>query len=297
MFGSYQATGLDGNVCSNRFSRLAAYGYGSNTTHPASGVNWNETNWGSLQSQCFERNVGRYSPSGTNPRPISLTLPVHPRVTARTLPRDQPTSSPHISRYKPRSAVILRAWHDMEWSENLKQNVRSLVTELSLHSGGEYQVFLLIHIKDESIPIYTDDDEVMKEIKARFIPHEFQDMAVLFNEKTLESWYPRVEDHRYSAFSIPRLLNFARSPNNPAAQIFSIGNQFKYFLRCSRTLSITGNWKWIPDSPVTLTIFSKIPRSLPNDSRGNIFGNAVPTSIFQVHMEFGRTSSKWLAIL
>ncbi|KAJ5686040.1 hypothetical protein N7536_008659, partial [Penicillium majusculum] len=195
MFGSYQATGLDGNVCSNRFSRLAAYGYGSNTTHPASGVNWNETNWGSLQSQCFERNVGRYSPNGTNPRPISLTLPVHPRVTARTLPRDQPTSSPHISRYKPRSAVILRAWHDMEWSENLKQNVRSLVTELSLHSGGEYQVFLLIHIKDESIPIYTDDDEVMKEIKARFIPHEFQDMAVLFNEKTLESWYPRVEEH------------------------------------------------------------------------------------------------------
>ncbi|CAI7631641.1 unnamed protein product [Penicillium discolor] len=157
MFGSYQATGLDGN--------------------------------------CFERNVGRYSPSETNPRPISLTLPVHPRVTARTLPRDKPTSSPHISRYKPRSAVILRAWHDMEWSENLKQNVRSLVTELSLHSGGEYQVFLLIHVKDESIPIYTDDDEVVKEIKARFIPHEFQDMAVLFNEKTLESWYPRVEEH------------------------------------------------------------------------------------------------------
>ncbi|KAF7518687.1 hypothetical protein PCG10_010583 [Penicillium crustosum] len=195
MFGSYQATGLDGNVCSNRFSRLGAYGYGSDTTHPTSGVNWNETNWGSLQSQCFERNVGRYSPSETNSRPIRLTLPVHPRVAARTLPRDQPTSSPHSSRYKPRSAVILRAWHDMEWTENLKQNVRSLITELSLHSGGEYQVFVLVHVKDESIPIYTDDDEVMKEIKARFIPHEFRDMVVLFNENTLKSWYPRVEEH------------------------------------------------------------------------------------------------------
>lgn len=276
MFGSYQATGLDGNVCSNRFSRLGAYGYGSDTTHPTSGVNWNETNWGSLQSQCFERNVGRYSPSETNSRPIRLTLPVHPRVAARTLPRDQPTSSPHSSRYKPRSAVILRAWHDMEWTENLKQNVRSLITELSLHSGGEYQVFVLVHVKDESIPIYTDDDEVMKEIKARFIPHEFRDMVVLFNENTLKSWYPRVEEHRYNAFSIPQLLNVARSPSNPAAQIFSIGNRFKYFLRCSRTLSITGNWKWIPDSPATLTIFSKSPRSLQNDNRGNIFGQITP---------------------
>ncbi|KAJ5196597.1 Protein of unknown function DUF3405 [Penicillium cf. viridicatum] len=83
----------------------------------------------------------------------------------------------------------------MEWSENLKQNVRSLVMELSLHSGGEYEVFLLVHVKDESVPIYTDDADVMKEIKAQFIPREFRDMAVLFNEKTLESWYPRVEEH------------------------------------------------------------------------------------------------------
>lgn len=89
--------------------------------------------------------------------------------------------------------------------------------ELSLHSGGEYEVFLLVHVKNESIPIYTDDAEVMRQIKAQFIPSEFRDMAVLFNEKTLESWYPKVEEHRYSTFPIPRVLNFGRSPNNPAA--------------------------------------------------------------------------------
>ncbi|KGO69697.1 Protein of unknown function DUF3405 [Penicillium italicum] len=197
MLGSYQAMGVDENVCSDRFSRLGAYGYESNTTYTASAsrVNWNETNWGSLQSQCFERNVGRYLPSETNSAPIKLTLPVHSRFAERTLTREQPISSPHSLQYKPRSAIILRAWHDIEWTENLKQTVRSLVMELSLHSGGEYEVFLLVHVKDESIPIYSDDAEVVKQVKAQFIPHEFHDMAVLFNEKTLESWYPRVEEH------------------------------------------------------------------------------------------------------
>ncbi|KAK4870235.1 hypothetical protein LT330_005289 [Penicillium expansum] len=197
LLGSYQAIGVDGNVCANRFSRLGVYGYESNTTHAASASrgNWNETNWGELQSQCFERNVGRYSPSETNSAPIRLTLPVHSRSAARNLPREQRTSSPHSLQYKPRSAIILRAWHDIEWTKNLKQNVRCLVMELSLHSGGEYEVFLLVHVKNESIPIYTDDAEVMKQIKAQFIPSEFRDMAVLFNEKTLESWYPKVEEH------------------------------------------------------------------------------------------------------
>ncbi|CAI7618289.1 unnamed protein product [Penicillium glandicola] len=206
LLGSYLATGVDGYVCADRLSRLGAYGYGNNAgnTASASEVNWNETNWGTLQSQCFERNAGRYSPSETNSRPIRLTLPLHSRFASRTPPRGRPDSAPDSPQYKRRSAIVLRAWHDMEWTKNMKQSIRSLVMELALHSGAEYEVFILCDVKDESIPIYTDDAQVMKETKARFIPREFMDMAVLFNDKTLDSWYPKVEEHRYSAFPIPR---------------------------------------------------------------------------------------------
>lgn len=69
--------------------------------------------------------------------------------------------------------------------------------ELSLHSGGEYEVFILCHVKDQNIPVYSNDEAYMQNLKSRYIPREFLDMSVLFNEKTLTSWYPKVEDHRY----------------------------------------------------------------------------------------------------
>ncbi|RMJ24589.1 hypothetical protein PHISP_04545 [Aspergillus sp. HF37] len=84
----------------------------------------------------------------------------------------------------------------MEWTENLKHNIRSLVMELSLHSGGEYEVFILCHVKDSNVPLYPDDGNAMRHVKARFIPREFLDMTLLFNDKTLESWYPKIEEHR-----------------------------------------------------------------------------------------------------
>ncbi|OQE07913.1 hypothetical protein PENVUL_c011G02210 [Penicillium vulpinum] len=191
LLGSYLATGVDGYVCTDRSSRLGAYGYGNNAR-----VDWNKTNWGSLQSQCFEKNVGRYAPSEIDSRPAKLTLPVRSRFSARNPYRDRPASSPDSLRYKTRSAILLRAWHDMEWTEDLKQNVRSLVMELSLHSGAEYEVFILCYVQDESIPIYTHDAKVMEKVKSRCVPRKFLDMVVLFNDATLDSWYPKIEEHR-----------------------------------------------------------------------------------------------------
>ncbi|KAJ5435375.1 Protein of unknown function DUF3405, partial [Penicillium cf. griseofulvum] len=174
MLGSYSTTGIDGYVCADRSSQLGAYG-------SASDVNWNETNWGSLQSR-------RHHP--TSPP----SLPLHPPLSTRTF-RNQAPPSPDNLQHKTRSAVILRAWSDMEWTENIKQNIRLLIMELSLHSGSEYEVVILLHVKDKSIPIYTEDPLVMNDIKAQFVPAEFHNMVVFFNDHTLASWYRKVEEH------------------------------------------------------------------------------------------------------
>ncbi|KAJ6155279.1 hypothetical protein N7470_005845 [Penicillium chermesinum] len=67
--------------------------------------------------------------------------------------------------------------------------------ELSLHSGGEYEVFILSHVKDKAIRLSPQDDEYFLKLKAKFIPPEFHDITVLFNDQTLESWYPNIEEH------------------------------------------------------------------------------------------------------
>ncbi|KAL4949028.1 hypothetical protein BDW69DRAFT_188705 [Aspergillus filifer] len=154
-YGSYSALGLDGGSCTSRFSRLGAYGYAEDGSPPNTNTDAKEDFWDA---------------------------------------REGSSSSP--PRLHPRSAVILRAWHDLEWTENMKHYVRSLIMELSLHSGAEYEVILLTHVKDNNIPLYgPDEGQNIQMLKDRYIPRGFGDITILWNERTLESWYPRVDEH------------------------------------------------------------------------------------------------------
>lgn len=70
--------------------------------------------------------------------------------------------------------------------------------ELSLHSGAEYEVFLLTHVKDNETTLYgPDEGENVQKLKERYIPREFWGITIFFNEQTLESWYPMVDEHKY----------------------------------------------------------------------------------------------------
>ena len=82
----------------------------------------------------------------------------------------------------------------MKWTEDHRQYLRALIMELSLHSGGEYEVFLLVHVKDDELPIFSDPATV--EALRNAIPEEFRNMALFFNTKMLEAWYPKIEEHR-----------------------------------------------------------------------------------------------------
>ncbi|KAL4757665.1 DUF3405 domain-containing protein [Aspergillus foveolatus] len=183
-YGSHEALGLDGYTGTTRASRLTAYGYsesGSNST--ADSTVWDDVNWGTLQSECLQRNIDRYHEQRRTPRPRILPLnPIRVDVPADD---DEGISSPAT---KKRTAVVLRAWHDIVWTENLKEHVRSLIVELSLHSGAEYEVFLLTHVKDNNLLLYSVDEAKIRALKEKFIPREFWDITVLFNERTLQSW-------------------------------------------------------------------------------------------------------------
>ncbi|KAJ5921372.1 hypothetical protein N7466_009698 [Penicillium verhagenii] len=193
LIGSYSALQLDASVCTSRHSRLGAYGYESDSNDSSNvwlppKTDWDSVPWGRLQSQCLDRNADRYVGGQANLQAVH-SLPTRP---TQEIPSSQSeTGNPH---HKTRSAVILRAWHDMEWTENLKQSIRALIMELSLHSGGEYEVIILCHVKDRKININLEGADALN-LKAQFVPREFLDMTILFNDFTLESWYPKVEEH------------------------------------------------------------------------------------------------------
>lgn len=200
-FGSYEAMGLDGNVCADRYSRLGLYGYGDNEAYDGrefkrlDPVLWSDVDWYALQSLCFERNANRYDPQSAEINYLRGLLSLELRDSPPKIqdPEDSPVAG--VKQFQYRSAVVVRAWSGMVWTEDICQYLRALIMELSLHSGGEYQVFLLVHVKDDDIPIFPDLSATSRLKKS--IPAEFQNIALFFNNKVLEAWYPKIEEHRY----------------------------------------------------------------------------------------------------
>ncbi|KAJ6129965.1 hypothetical protein N7512_002745 [Penicillium capsulatum] len=197
MFGSHKEIGLDPNVCFDRYSRYGLYGYDDhNWKLDVPGfqrpkfTNWDEVNWGELQSECYERNANRYSPNKVDQkygRHVFTTTPAEP-------PKPMSGSS-SLQQYKPRSAVLLRLLEEVVWNRSDREHLRSFITELSLHSGGEYQVFFLLCVQDESLPI-EDSEEAIQQVKDRVVPPEFHNMTLLFSERLLAQWYPKIKEHR-----------------------------------------------------------------------------------------------------
>ncbi|EPS33487.1 hypothetical protein PDE_08449 [Penicillium oxalicum 114-2] len=197
-FGSHEAMGLDRDVCTDRFSRFGAYGYGADNDDEIPGfqrpepVQWDNVDWNALQNQCFERNADRYKPHGTaspaarGPLAFESTPSSHPADNAES-------ADTGMKQYHARSAVLIRSWHSMLWTPNHREYLRAMIMELSLHSGGEYEVFLLVHVKDDALPLFSDPQTVhdLRET----IPPEFRNMALFFNTKLLEAWYPKIEEH------------------------------------------------------------------------------------------------------
>lgn len=199
-FGSYEAMGLDGDVCTDRYSRFGAYGYDEDSIEDVRGftrpppVPWFDVDWRDLQSLCFERNGDRYKPGSSVNYMSQKPLYFRPGEPPRKI-RDLETGrSLNGKQFHLRSAVLIRAWHDMTWASNHREYLRALVMELALHSGAEYEVFLLIHVKDDDLPIFSDA-KTMDQLRIS-IPMEFRNMALFFNNKLLEAWYPKIAEHR-----------------------------------------------------------------------------------------------------
>lgn len=193
MFGSHEALDVDANVCADRCARWSAYGYVEEKGHPPCSmsvhVNWDNVNWAKLQAQCTEKNANRYripvdTIHQTLSRPFSWSEPAEAS-------KDKASTGSEPA-YHSRTAIIIRSYTSMNWTPSQRQYLRSLIMELALHSGGEYQLFLLVDVK---VPIDLHDTRAMQRLKTESIPAEFHDITVLFNEQVLKEWYPRIDEH------------------------------------------------------------------------------------------------------
>ena len=64
-------------------------------------------------------------------------------------------------------------------------HLRSLIAELSLHSGGEYSISPVVQVKDDDRSI--DEPEVYQDILEKRIPQELHNMTLLYKKESLMS--------------------------------------------------------------------------------------------------------------
>lgn len=208
IIGSYKETGLESDFCLDRHSRYDPYGYdevdsddNGDIPSRSSKVNWDNVNWGKLQSNCFRRNENRYEPYNMTEAPTVFRMPSkedHSEVNKTLiLPPDESNAGKSYWQwqanrmdYKKRNAVVLRTWDGNEWTIDTIQFVRSYIMELALHSGAEYEVIILVEVKDLKKKIF-DDSKAYRETLMNSVPDEFVDMTILFNRRLLETWYPK----------------------------------------------------------------------------------------------------------
>jgi hypothetical protein len=105
-----------------------------------------------------------------------------------------PVIRPQAADNVPRTAIIFRAWEGYNYTSEDLINLRATIAETSLAFGGEYTVFILVDVKDKERHIFSNDENYLRAVD-ELVPPEFRDLAVLFDETLLESWYPKIKTH------------------------------------------------------------------------------------------------------
>ena len=208
MFGSFEDTGLDSSTCFTSNTRYLPYGHteetGDGIKQPADPpeVAWEDVKWGDLQKECLLKNEERYEnvTFSANQSTIFRYAEYSDVVDVDdTLYYGDEAQSEGNKKgkkglkYRTRSAVVFQVQESQEWTLDATQYVRSVIMELSLHTGGEYEVFIFIEVSDDAQPIFNNQG-VRHKIIERSVPREFQGITHLFNRRLLKHWYPNVHD-------------------------------------------------------------------------------------------------------
>ena len=209
-FGRYELFDLDPNVCWERDTRLGQFGLFEVKKKVDGGMealNWDNVNWGDLQQQCLKQNAERFD---MNKERGNLYLDNYPE-TRKSASEDQngngeaensqkseePKAEDNgekkskrdtATKKEVRTAILLRSYTGMKYSPNDQQVIRALINELSLRTGGQYEVFLLVQAKDDK-NAQLDDEATYKTVLHKHVPPEFHGITVLWNDAQIKDVY------------------------------------------------------------------------------------------------------------
>lgn len=271
MLGSHDAIGLNKDVCFDRYGRFAAYGFGHAASEGGTGIgihgdmqgteltlsdesriDWRDIDLGQAQSTCAEKNRHRFS---RPPPPFADGAFHHGQNWPDSIstPVIDDTISAQNHSHLSRTAIVLRLWGQYQWTDYSHLYIRSLISELNLNSGAEYDIHLLIQVKDNS-PIWASD-KVYNSVLGRLVPPEYRPLATLWNEDLMRLLYPGPFEPQWNR---PGPIHSVGRSMHMALQWFATHHpEYDFFWNWEMDLRFVGHWyeffdrvgKWADGQP------------------------------------------------
>ncbi|KAG5938575.1 hypothetical protein E4U53_007975 [Claviceps sorghi] len=232
--GSYEVLKLPEEICFERYGRYGPYGFGYSKASGGLStgehgdregfdsvweknprVDYRQVDWADVQRRCFHANARRYKalPSSAAPSSngffIGRSNEESIRVKRAASTTNNTTQSSLLGGSEntktagdgaashgttARTAVVIRCWDDYRFREDDIANIRAMVAELSMASGGRYDVHLLVQVKEDGRhPIWADREAYERRINET-IPAEFQGLVTLWTETQMLALYQGVYD-------------------------------------------------------------------------------------------------------
>ncbi|CAL5871154.1 uncharacterized protein PFLUO_LOCUS5400 [Penicillium psychrofluorescens] len=266
VIGSNKMLGIRDDMCFDRFGRLGPYGLGYGVKKGGIGagleghregaqrvwedvppVDYRRVDWSSAQERCAAANLHRFEEL---PEPrlnwfVSMPLGL-PKLSLSPM-EDKGRKAAKVGTDRlPRTAVVIRTWHDFRYTPEDVMYLRALISELALSSGGEYTVHFLIHVKDNNLQIWSDD-ETYRRVLNDALPEEFRGLGTLWSEKQMELMYPGLEEidnHGLPIYGVYRSTFMS-------IQYFSHQHpEYDYFWNWEMDARYTGHWYHLFDKVV-----------------------------------------------
>ncbi|KAA8651959.1 hypothetical protein EYZ11_001735 [Aspergillus tanneri] len=267
--GSNEMIGIQDDVCFDRFGRLGPYGLGYTARKGGIGagleghregaervwedfppVDFRRVDWAAAQNRCQAINNHRFRDL-PEPRPERfLSMPIGSQKDsnklAATLDDQQKPPSNDTDRL-PRTAVVIRTWFDYHYTPDDIMYMRSLISELSMLSGCEYRVYFLIHVKDENLQIWSDD-ETYERVLTDALPEEFRGMGILWSERQMALLYPGLEETMTRGLPVHGVYRSTYMP----MQYFAYQHpEYDYYWNWEMDARYTGHWYHLFDKVVS----------------------------------------------
>ncbi|KAL4964577.1 DUF3405 domain-containing protein [Aspergillus stella-maris] len=266
VMGSNEMLEIQDNMCFDRFGRLGPYGLGYSVRKGGVGagleghregservwedfppVDFGRVSWAAAQNRCVTTNSHRF---GELPAPQTepfLSMAIDGNGEKTDDKSEEPRSVSEDSQKRlPRTAVVIRTWHDYQYTSEDILYLRSIISELSLLSGGEYIVHFLIHVKDTNLQIWADD-ETYDRVLRDALPEEFRGMGTLWSEQQMSVVYAGMEETWARDLSVHGVYRSTFMP----MQYFSYRHpKYDYYWNWEMDARYTGHWYHLFDKVV-----------------------------------------------